>query len=202
MPKPSGEEKRRREILQAARGCFSQRGYHDTTMDEVATAAHLSKALIYDYFKNKQELFLAVLDTWFAGFDRAIEEIFASGSAVARLRQFAQLSATVTEESGELLSLIPGFWAHAGREPEIMGSFRRALRRYRRSLARVIEDGITGGEFRQLDPTLTAIGLLGALDGLWAHWAIDQQGFSLRTAVESLIENILHGLRTFKEDHE
>jgi len=194
VPKPSVEEERRREILQAALSCFSRRGYHATTMDEVAATARLSKALIYYYFKNKQELFLAVLDTWMAEFERALEEMPAAEPAADRLRRLGRLSAETAEGSAELMNLLFEFWAHAGREPDIRKSFREALSRYRKWIADVIEDGIDAGEFRRVDPELAAVGLAAALDGLWAHWMIDPHGFSFRKACESVVENFLHGM--------
>src|SRR5271170_8096357 len=51
----------RDEILQAAIQLFASRGFHETSMSEVARAAHVSKALIFWHFKTKEELFMAVL---------------------------------------------------------------------------------------------------------------------------------------------
>jgi AcrR family transcriptional regulator len=51
----------RDEILQAAIRLFAGRGFHETSMSEVARVAHVSKALIFWHFKTKEELFMAVL---------------------------------------------------------------------------------------------------------------------------------------------
>jgi AcrR family transcriptional regulator len=50
-------EERRSEILDAALTAFSQRGYHATSIDDIATEAGVSKALIYEHFASKQELY-------------------------------------------------------------------------------------------------------------------------------------------------
>jgi AcrR family transcriptional regulator len=47
-------------LLAAARGLFFEKGYGSTTMEQVARAAGLSKRSVYLYFKNKDELFIAV----------------------------------------------------------------------------------------------------------------------------------------------
>jgi TetR/AcrR family transcriptional repressor of acrEF/envCD operon len=52
----------RDEILKAATGLFAGRGFHETSMSEVAREARVSKALIFWHFKTKEELFLAVLN--------------------------------------------------------------------------------------------------------------------------------------------
>jgi AcrR family transcriptional regulator len=49
-------------ILKAATGLFAGRGFHETSMSEVAREARVSKALIFWHFKTKEELFLAVLN--------------------------------------------------------------------------------------------------------------------------------------------
>src|SRR3989442_1395273 len=52
----------RDEILKAAMHLFASRGFHETSMSEVAREARVSKALIFWHFKTKEELFLAVLN--------------------------------------------------------------------------------------------------------------------------------------------
>jgi len=52
----------RDEILKAAIQLFATRGFHETSMSEVAREARVSKALIFWHFKTKEELFLAVLN--------------------------------------------------------------------------------------------------------------------------------------------
>lgn len=47
-------------IVQSAIKLFSSRGYHATKMDDVAKQATMSKGLIYFYFKNKEDLYMAV----------------------------------------------------------------------------------------------------------------------------------------------
>jgi AcrR family transcriptional regulator len=51
----------RDDILKAAMQLFAGRGFHETSMAEVAREAKVSKALIFWHFKTKEELFLAVL---------------------------------------------------------------------------------------------------------------------------------------------
>ena len=52
----------RREILAGARSVFTLKGFADTTMDEIATAAEFGKGTIYTHFSSKEELFVAVIE--------------------------------------------------------------------------------------------------------------------------------------------
>ncbi len=53
-------QQKEKEILEAAIKLFSSKGYHTTKMDEVAKQARMSKGLIYFYYKNKEDLYMAV----------------------------------------------------------------------------------------------------------------------------------------------
>jgi AcrR family transcriptional regulator len=60
---------RRAEILDSALEVFSERGYHAASIDEIASAAGISKALIYEHFPSKKDLHASLLE-------RHVQEIF------------------------------------------------------------------------------------------------------------------------------
>jgi AcrR family transcriptional regulator len=82
----------RDEILKAATELFSNRGFHETSMAEVARAAGVSKALIFWHFKTKEELFVAVLGRLFEPY----------------VIDFAE-EAGALDEKGQLLKLIESY---------------------------------------------------------------------------------------------
>ncbi len=55
-------EARRALLLQVGRGLFAERGYHGTSVGDIARAAQCSEAVLYQHFAGKQELFLAVVE--------------------------------------------------------------------------------------------------------------------------------------------
>ena len=55
-------EQRRSAILDAALVVFSSRGYHASSIDEIAQAAGISKALIYEHFPSKRDLHVSLLE--------------------------------------------------------------------------------------------------------------------------------------------
>ena len=64
-PKPRRRltaDERRRAILAAAQEVFAGRGYHGSSIDEIAQAAGISKALIYEHFPSKKDLHVSLLD--------------------------------------------------------------------------------------------------------------------------------------------
>jgi AcrR family transcriptional regulator len=72
-------EQRRTAILAAALAMFADRGFHAASIDDIARAAGISKALIYEHFSSKQELYGSLLD-------QEANELFARlASAVAQV---------------------------------------------------------------------------------------------------------------------
>src|SRR5258707_9934493 len=53
---------RREAILDAARNAFADSGYHETSLEAVAERAGVSKALLYEHFSSKRELYVAMLE--------------------------------------------------------------------------------------------------------------------------------------------
>src|SRR6516225_9461305 len=82
----------RDEILKAATDLFATRGFHETSMAEVARVARVSKALIFWHFKSKEELFVAVLGKLFEPY----------------VIDFAE-EAGVLDEKAQLLKLIESY---------------------------------------------------------------------------------------------
>ncbi|MGH7856078.1 MAG: TetR/AcrR family transcriptional regulator [Candidatus Binatia bacterium] len=72
-------EQRRAEILASALRLFGSKGFHDTTMEEVANAAGVAKGTIYLYFESKEHLLLALKKDFMAGLTTAITDIVAEG---------------------------------------------------------------------------------------------------------------------------
>jgi AcrR family transcriptional regulator len=71
--RPRQMPERRRHLIAAAADLFLHRGYHATTMDDIARAAGMSKKTVYQVFSGKAELFDALLSDWFAPFTAPIE---------------------------------------------------------------------------------------------------------------------------------
>src|SRR5579871_4751899 len=85
-----GEETRER-ILDAALNVFSNKGYHDTRMDEIVEEPDTSKGAIYFYFPNKERLFLALVDQFADLLERrVVEAVENEEQGIARVRAALQ----------------------------------------------------------------------------------------------------------------
>jgi AcrR family transcriptional regulator len=93
----------RGEILDAALACFTARGYHATSVDDIAARAGLSKGAIYWHFAGKRELFLALVDRAREISDSLAQAVAAAADWRAGL---AELFARVPEQIERQLPLL------------------------------------------------------------------------------------------------
>jgi AcrR family transcriptional regulator len=125
----------RQELLTAAEACFVSRGFHATSVDEVAEQAGYTKGAVYSNFASKEDLFFAV-------YERRVEQVLTE--VVPGLRQagaeraFDQLAtgAIQRRDRGDgWRAVFFEFWAHVLRHPELRERFAAIHARFLEPLA-------------------------------------------------------------------
>ena len=169
---PELQEQRRRQILSAAGRCFADKGFHQTSMAEIAKAAGLSMGLLYRYFANKDALVLA-----FAELSRSNSvTMFESLATSANPRR--DLAAMVDILLGEvldpaLLRLQMEVMAETCRNEALMTALRREDALARDALLASIEALRKRGLAKPLVPPQALVELLNALfEGLVVRLAM------------------------------
>ena len=152
-------EDRAPEIAQAALDLFVTKGFAATKLEDVAKAAGVSKGLPYRYFKNKEELFKAVITEALGEPLTMATEFFESfeGSTEDLLRQLiGKFREFVESPSGGVIKLI---LAEAGNFPDVARFYCSNFEvRGNELFAKVLRRGIARGEFRPVaDVEMTAI---------------------------------------------
>jgi AcrR family transcriptional regulator len=151
---------RRREILDAARMVFAERGFHATRMSDIAHAADVSQGTLYHYFRSKDDLFLALCFVWADLLEAGIRALFAEDesesasekiSAADKISAMTHLGMNFFRSNEELLPVFVEFWAYALRNPKATKRFQALFETMRSLCATVVEDGIAGGEFKAVD---------------------------------------------------
>lgn len=84
---PKDPETTKNRILDAALDVFSNKGYHDATVDDIVSESETSKGSVYFHFPNKQTLFLALVDKFANLLERRVTEAIAEQeSGIERVR--------------------------------------------------------------------------------------------------------------------
>ncbi len=170
MASPHIREKRRRrraEILHAALRAFREKGYHATTLDDIAERVGIRKTALYHYFPDKESILYECHRESLAEvaslLTKACKQFTLSGERLAYvIRQHVRLMTDTLEGSPlafEVTALSPK------RQQEIIA----ARDRYERGLREIIAQGIRTGEFRPVNPKIAVFAILGAINWI-ARW--------------------------------
>ena len=188
--------RRRRQLLDVARRAFAERGYHQTSMDDVAEAAGVTKPVLYQHFTSKRHLYLELLDD--VG-GRMMDGIAKAVAAADGPRQqveagFRAYFRFVAEEADAFRLL---FGSGTRRDEE----FERAVRRVEDSIAEAVAvfiEADVDAEHRRL----LAHGLVGLAEGTSRDW-LSRGGGSRReadTLARRIAELAYAGLRGIRRD--
>jgi AcrR family transcriptional regulator len=121
---PLTQERRRRQtrdhLLEAAAEVFAHRGYHEATLEEIATRAGFTKGAVYSNFAGKEDLFLTLTEVHVAEMLTRVNTMIASSEVPLgdRLEEFARLAAENFEQEKPSSALYMEFWLYASRHPK------------------------------------------------------------------------------------
>jgi AcrR family transcriptional regulator len=195
---------RPQEILDAALALFVEKGFAGTRLDDVAKRAGLSKAAIYLYFEDKTALFLGVVRQAVIVNLSAVEAMLAAhrGSVAELIPRILDFMAGRIE-STPIAAIAKVVVSESRAFPEI-GRFylTEVIGRGLPMMEGLIARGIAQGEFRKVDPGLTARSLVGAmlLAGLW-HAVFEPIGgekLDVKALAQHHADLMLHALRPIK----
>ncbi len=150
-----------RRILAAAERHFAAQGMAGARTDEIAADAHANKAMLYYYFGNKRRLHRAVLENLFRQLSKVVYSPPAP-NAPPRDRLRAWVNGYF-----DFLATHPNYPRLVQREamdatPKIEWIARDYFQPFFKHLTGLIAEGVSAGEFRDVDPRQTAFTMLGA----------------------------------------
>jgi TetR/AcrR family transcriptional regulator len=157
-PSPSRGDATRAAILAAAESGFAKSGLAGARTDAIAAAARVNKAMLYYYFKSKNQLFEAVVEDHFRQFNElALQVLTAPGPARTVLLQYVGLHFDFISAHHRHASLYQQLIMGGGKPLE------RLVKKYflprAQALDQLLERGTRGGEFRAADRVHTAISI-------------------------------------------
>lgn len=181
---PGVKDAKKRKYLDAARSAFLRYGYKRANMNDIAQAAGISRAALYLVFKNKEEIFVGVLERWADEIIADVEKAIAtSATAKEKLEQAFEIWAVRPYEimcsSPEAKELLECNFEFA------QASLREAYRKFEATIAPLIATSAprrNGGGY--LSPARTAHILVSAVHGL-KHTA--NTSIELRQLIEELL---------------
>ena len=185
---------KRAAILRAATRVFARNGYFNSKVADIAHAAKVADGTVYLYFKSKEEILHSI-------FDQNMAEAIAAGRKLIEnlddpremLRRIAKLH---LERLGADRDLAVVFQVELRGSTKFMEEFSAAgFAEHLALLRRTFEEGQRVGVFRkELNATVAAKILFGALDEMATNWIISKRNYQLGPLADVVMDVFLNGV--------
>jgi AcrR family transcriptional regulator len=189
--KPQEVEERRREIIEAARRCFLQNGFHQTTTDEICREASITPGGLYHYFGSKEEIISAVIED---AARNTVDNLNSTAEASGDLRSAVQALATQfiqwirDPDLDSVTRLDMEIWAETLRNEKLAGITRKSRAMRREWLESLIRGAVEQGVYsKEVDPRGLADLIMSMFDGLRLGRLLWKDDFDVGGALEALM---------------
>lgn len=185
------KERRRHELLDAARKVFADKGYHDTKVIDIARAAHVAKGTVYLYFPDKRSLFVELIDTLFTRFSAAILRVDIAGDVRAQIKHNIRAILSVLVDDPSTLRML---FSHAsGLDP----AFTVKIDSFYEGLKTLLGESLTLGQELGIvapgDTWLYASFTIGAVKEILMEAAIRETSRKSREEIVDVLFELLQG---------
>ena len=184
-------ERKRDAVIQAAARAFRARGYHNTSLDDIATVLNVTKPTVYHYVENKEQLLFECFRSGLQQIMQAFDEV-ADSKAKARDRL-----AVVMTRYAEAITSDFGWCMVQAENQDLSATMSRKVKLLKseidQGLRRLIAEGAKDGSLRQCDAKMAAFAIAGALNWI-AHWYRSDDELSATEIAEQFIDLFVKGL--------
>jgi AcrR family transcriptional regulator len=184
---------KRAAVIKQAGFAFSKRGYHNTSLDDVAKVLQVSKGTLYNYVKDKQEILFACHEMALDIGDRAfqfVKDHKGTGAQVleATLYRYIELLTGELGACGVLMEV-------DALRPEDRKLIVKRRNAFEMSFVAIIQKGMKDGSMRSIDPKLAVFTFMGAINWL-PRWFTPEGRLSGAELARQMTDLLLTGLLT------
>lgn len=180
------------QLLQVATRLFKEKGYHNTSMQDLADALGVQKASLYYYIDSKEELLQRLLEYASCVLGAQIDATYTADLPPAeKLRRVLETHAVTIMDHLDLVAV----YLHECRNlpPRRLEEALAVRKHYEQVLMTILKEGVAGGDFRPVNIRMAVLGLLGMLN--WTHqWFSPDGPLSSQEVAAILADLALHGL--------
>ena len=183
---------RRKEIIEGFFKVVSEKGFVNASIREITDAAGVSKGILHHYFVNKEAMVLGVMEhvvtTYMAEFQKGFSEY---DTAVDRMKFVFSWFFDLDRFDLEFSRAWMEFWVLAKTHPAVSDALQECYKAVKDVIAGIIRDGIRSGEFRKVNPAVTASMILGSLEGGTMLWVVDTKATPMKAMGKRITEMYL-----------
>ena len=180
-------------ILDAAKLLFMQEGYRGISMRQIAEAVGVTKAALYYHFKDKEELFVAIVEEYLVATSTMIDEVTSAGGDTRT--QVAELVRRILTQPPEQRSIIRlASQELSNISPENRARFLEMYHgRFINRITLLLQEGMARGELRPMNANIATWTLLGMMYPYF-HPAPPTQSLPFPTVIDELLAIYFDGL--------
>ncbi len=200
MSTKKSKKERVAEIQVAALKCFSRKGYHETTMDDIVAESGLTKGGIYWYFKSKRDIFLSLLDRHMREEVGLIKSIVNESIPIEKIFSLLVLDSLRAHLDDRLtMPLFQEIAAEATRDRSLKRKIRDIIEEGTTNIVPILERSHRDGEIRKvnyhnLSKALWALGY-----GLLLMYDFSEGSLPVEDIWKDFGDWLLHGIKAGKK---
>jgi len=187
----------KQEIMQAALSLFSERGYHNVSMHEIAEKAEFAIGTLYKFFENKEELYKALIMEKTRQYHHTLMEVIKSDEdVVSILKNYIAVKAELFTGSIDTIRLYfaetrgASFNIGAGMDRDIRQMYDKFLKQF----SLVLKRGVRQKVFRRLNPYYMAVAIEGLTNAFLFCWLEEPQRHPYEANVSVITDIFLRGV--------
>jgi AcrR family transcriptional regulator len=183
------QERKRQNIVSNAAQLFEKDGYHRVSMTDIANAVDLAKPSLYHYYKSKADILFAIHEQFF-------DPRLAAAEAVADMPPREALHALIVDMMALMDTHRPHLRTVFEHHGELEGDQRTTVLdkrdRYEQILQDVLARGVKAGDFRKINPRLSALAVFGMCN--WAYQWYKPGGTASAEIADVFFDLLTNGL--------
>ncbi|PWI58896.1 TetR/AcrR family transcriptional regulator [Sulfoacidibacillus thermotolerans] len=187
------KEQTRQRILEAAVELFSEKGYNDTQVDDIARESETSKGAFYFHFPSKKAIFEAMLQTLVHRIVRDVDEaIDVRQGAVGKIEGALQtvLKTFSRHEKATRLLFVEATGLGRTFDRQVLA----AHRAFAGLIAKHLQQAVDDGSIQPIDVHLTAYAWLGAIHEVLMMTLLEPESQPLDSLVDPLVQLLVRSL--------
>lgn len=174
-------KKTRENILNASLKLFAEKGFHGTSINDIAKAAKISKGLAYNYFDSKQKIIEAIFNQLFMEGDKIVEVMNNVNDPFEKLKMIVEFTFDYLEENEERWKLYASFIF----QPGILEEGRKMAAEFNQKYLLIMEEIFRDLGFNNPQMEVKLFG--GLLDGVSFDYFFDKTMFPLNDIKEYIL---------------
>ena len=190
------QDRRKEQIMSAALSVVVAKGYDQSRMDDIVEKSQLSKGAIYWYYKSKKEVYLSLVDHWFDQYSAGVmDTLQQQESASDQLKALFDFFIEQFDKNPAVFKLLVEFWRLAGLNPDFNAKLQQVYSDFLEYIIEIIKVGIANGEFKNVEPRITALSILINIEGINWFTLFDKSGVEAHEYIDTISDFILNGLK-------